>query len=194
MRVVVSRHPGHAEVAQLDVAGLVNQQVGGLDIAVDDAFAMRMVQRRKQPAHHDKDSLQREGIASLDLLVKVVAFHQFHHQVSDAFVAVGVENTNDVVVLQQAGGTPFGQEALLQFLGLLLRHVGDQDRLDGDATCDIRIERLIHRTHTAAADQLDDLIATKALGVNHELNCFRFVAIGRDSRAQAEFSSDLASS
>ena len=71
---------GEAEVGDLHAAPLVEQDVLGLDVAMDDAFVVGVLQRVAD-LRHDRQRLGRRQAARLDELPQVGAVDVLHHEV-----------------------------------------------------------------------------------------------------------------
>ena len=56
----------YTKISQLDAAFSGQQHVSGLDIAVNDLVAMRIVKRSEQIRHHESRLLQREALALVE--------------------------------------------------------------------------------------------------------------------------------
>ena len=105
--------PGQAEVGDLDALDAVLQQdVGRLDVAVDQPLPVR----RRQPLGglqaDAQDLLQRQRPGAVELLLQREAVDELHDQVGDrAGVLDGVDG-DDVVVGDGGGGPGLADEAL----------------------------------------------------------------------------------
>jgi hypothetical protein len=156
--VCVSRGFGEAEIQNL---GSVRRQenVPGLDVAVDDAGAMSGAQRA---SHGDRDvdpCLQIDPAACKALLQRF-ALQQLHDE-----IRVTVANIADVVkgadvrMLEGGDRAGFALEAVSRLGGL-----GDirGQHLDGDVAIEPRVARLVDLAHAARADRGDDLVRSQA--------------------------------
>ena len=84
-------HAGRAEVGDLDGArGRVEQDVGRLDVAVDDAGAVRQIQRQRDAlADADDDALGQQAVGA-GVARHVGAVHPFHRQPAGGGVALAL--------------------------------------------------------------------------------------------------------
>ena len=145
-----------AEVHHRHASLAVAHDVAGLQVAVDDALAVRRLQ---SGAHllDDFHGLVRRKLAPLRQQGAQVRAHQVLH--GDELDAVGfadVENANDVAV----GDLASGQQLLLeprQDLGIA-RQVGP-DHLQRDGAIEFAVLRLVNRAHAAQPQHLQDLVA-----------------------------------
>ena len=114
MRILVE-HLGDPEVEDLEhlaARRAVQEDVGGLDVAVDDARSVRLRQRSAQRGEDLRAAQGCHGPRAPDLLVQAVALQQLHHQEGGS--AVGDAEVGDgdrVGMLDAAGGDAFALEA-----------------------------------------------------------------------------------
>ena len=167
-RVARLEQPGDPEIQQLRHAIRADQDVRGLDVAVDDGAAMRIGDGR---AHLAKE-LQPFGDVEC-LLVAIVVDRQpldvLHDEVRQAVLGrVAVEQARDVRVIEAGEDLPLVAEAAQHGL----RVHAALDELDGDLLLVLAVgaPREIDRAHPAAADPLQDLpvaddLADQAVGV-----------------------------
>ena len=91
---------GHPKVGQLDASAGFNQQVSGLDVAVNNALLVRVVKRRQQALHDGQGLLQRVDITFVKMVFEVIALNELHHQVGHVQITVRVVHADDIGVLQ----------------------------------------------------------------------------------------------
>src|SRR5208283_4531288 len=85
---------GQAEVKNLHRASLGNEDVGGFDVAVDDAFCVRGVKRVGELNADVKQTVQRQRTAD-QLGIQTLAFEQLHRDEGLARVVFhGVDGAN----------------------------------------------------------------------------------------------------
>jgi len=112
---------GEAEVAEFAAEGLVaanagraQEDVRGLDVAMNDAVAPGVRQRPR----HLHDQLDRlglgQGTAGGDVRLQIFALHQFHDQVELPIVGARAEHAGDVGVVEPRARLRFDQETLVQ--------------------------------------------------------------------------------
>src|SRR6185369_8900691 len=105
-----------AEVQHLGVHAAGHEDVGRLDVAVDDALAVRVGQRVGDAAH-DLGRLDRAGAHALQQQVaQVLALQALHGDVDAAVGRAGVEHGDDVRVRQAGRGACLVQEHRVQRL------------------------------------------------------------------------------
>ena len=160
------RAAGDAEVHDPGVAFLVDQDVGRLEVPVDDAQTVGLLEPvadldgdadglgRAHRPHHPQDALE------------VLAGHELHGDVEPPAVLAEVEHAADVAVGDAAGRRELVAEALERApVGL---EPGPED-LDGDLLAGPGVEGLEDVAHAALAEVLDDLVAAGEQGPGREL-------------------------
>ena len=111
-----ARHAGNAKVRHLDQAFGIDQDVLGLDVAVDDTIIVRMLQSRKDAdGNLRRHALRQAALFSNDLLERAPA-HVFHHQIAIALLLTHIQQVYDIVMAHLAGGQRLALKALQEFL------------------------------------------------------------------------------
>jgi hypothetical protein len=130
LRLVAAQVEHAAEVGDLDVDHLVSlqqrEQVGGLDIAVDQALAEHITERHRALETDLDDLLQRQQRIRPAVAAQRDARHILHHEVGRDRVAHRVEQLHDVGVLQAADERGLGGEETLPRARLAAFGVGRQ--------------------------------------------------------------------
>ena len=152
-RLCVADQLGDAEVGDLHPAAGIEQDVLRLDVAMENAFVVRILQRLANPGHQGQ-GLGRCEPARLHGLAQVDPIHILHHQKEKLTRLAEIIDRHNARVVQarQHPGLPVeslgerrvGPRAVLQELE---RHAAIQFRLAG----------FIDDAHPAMAEQLDDL-------------------------------------
>ena len=149
-----------AEVGDLDLVGVVEDQVGRLDVAVDDAPRVRVVERRGHLAHEADHLLRLEARALGEHLRDGLAVDELHGEVGQPALLAQVEERDDPRVGERAGDLRLVVEALDEgaVLGARARDV-EADGLDRERPLDQGVEGLVDGPHGAVAQAARDLVA-----------------------------------
>ena len=157
---------GHAEIQNLDedraVARRFEEDVVGLQIAMDDAFGVSCVNGRTDLAHDVDGRTDWQLRAVLDLDPESASLEELHHKVGAAFLDDSeVVDRDDVRVLQSRDGERFPLEALRD--DCVLQEVAADD-FQRDGSLEVHLRRAIHGAHAATAVQgVDPIFAVKNL-------------------------------
>ena len=144
-----------AEVRELGVAVLVDEDVFRADVAVDDALAMGGGQRIGK-LHREALAIGNRDGAPAQACPQRRPFHQFHHDERQAVHDARIEHSHDVWVNQAAGGSRRRHEALAEG-GVVGVAVGEH--LDRDRSFEEAVVRAIGRAEAAMPEHDADLIA-----------------------------------
>ena len=159
----VAHQLGDAEVEELDDvallvrgAGVDEHDVVGLEIAVDDALAVRVRQRLQHLPHDDERA--RRPDALLGDLAERAPRDELHGEEERAVVErAEVDDADDVRVREEARRVRLALEAL--------RDLGDapetgEQRLHREVLAGGEVRRLVDRAHPASADAADEPVAS----------------------------------
>ena len=136
------------EVGQLGVAALRDQDVLGLDVAVQDAGVVR----RGEPigdTGQQLDGLAPAALRSSRPIPERAAVDELGDQILPALELARVVHRDDVRVIERRGGLGFALEAAAR--GRVGELVGK--KLDRDRPIEFGIERPIDHTHAAGAER-----------------------------------------
>ena len=143
-----------SEVRDLHAAAPVDEDVLRLDVAVDDALVVRVLQRVAHLAH-DAERLLRLDLARAHHLPQVRAVDVLHHEVVQAACDARVVDVDDRRVVEARQRAPLAREALRE--GRVARRIGWQ-HLDRHRALQPLLHGLVDRAHPAAPDELDELV------------------------------------
>ena len=150
---------GDAEVRDLDLVLLVEDEVGGLDVAVDDPARVGVVERRRDLAHEPDHLLRLEAVPLLEDGADRLAVHELHGEERHVLLLADVEEGDDARVGEGAGDARLLVEALLErpVLGAPRGDV-EADRLDRQRPLDEGVEGLVDGSHRPEAEGPRDLV------------------------------------
>ncbi len=145
---------GDAEVEDLDPPVLRQEEVGGLEVAVDDAVLVRGGE-----AAGDLlgvlDGLAERQRAGGEHLAERAALEELGDEVGGAVVGADVEEGEDVGVVEGAGEAGLLLEAA-EAVGVLAV-LGGED-LDGDVAVEAGVAGAVDLAHPAGPDRAPDLV------------------------------------
>ena len=156
---LASGEPADPEVGQEDplcTAVPLDQDVGGLDVSMDEALGVRRVEAAGDAGQHPDGAggIQRPG--RLDQAAQVDAVDEPHRQIELPALLARVVHRDHVRVLDLRGEPGLALEALLEAV------VGRQPRrhhLQRSLAVECQMAGAIHNAHSPAADHLVDPVA-----------------------------------
>ena len=156
VETLLARGARQPEVDQVHEIAARDQDVGRLDVAVDEPELVRTIEPVGHLAdHHDGERRAERLLGLLQHRAEIAAFDEPHVQIQPAVdLAVSVDG-DDVGIVDARGHLRLAAEACLE--RLVLRHVMWQD-LERDHTVGLGVVGLVDLTHPAPADQLPELI------------------------------------
>jgi hypothetical protein len=107
---------GEAEVGQIGLALFVEQDVGGLDVAVDEPFGVGGFERLRRLSTDRERLLGRELALAGDQRLQVLAFDVAHRQVELALLLACLVDGQDVRVAERGGELRLPQKTLAEVL------------------------------------------------------------------------------
>jgi len=131
---------------------VVEQDVGGFHVTVDDTFAVHVAEGVSELATGFGHVVIAER-AIVAAFGKRRALHEFHHEPCDGPVVAGVEETNEVRMIELGKHASLGGKAGAIGAGRV------RQQLDGDFPIESQIDASMDLGHAAAADQLAKLIS-----------------------------------
>ena len=137
---------GEAEVEDLDVAVVGHEDVVGLEVAVDDALAVRGGEAPRDLERPVDRLLLRHGRA-VELAAQRLALEQLGHGVGDAVVRAEVVDREDVRMRERGDGLGLALEAR-ERVGVRGQLRGED--LDGDLAVELRVARAVDLAHPPA--------------------------------------------
>ena len=134
----------------------VNQDVLGLDVAVDDAVFMHVL-KRGQDAHRDLHrGFRSQRSLFFDDLLEGPPFDVFQNNIPVLVLRPHVQKVDDIMVADLAGGEGLPAEALEEIFIMVVFRLQD---LDGHIVMRPLVQGFINQRHAALADKFYQLIA-----------------------------------
>ena len=176
-----------AEVRDLDVALAANEDVGGLDVAMDDALVLRVFQRLAAFVDDLRDAPQREQVIHLAVFFQRLALDVFHHHVILVALDHRVVDLHDVRVRELAGECSLGDQLFAEGLAdrAVLHHIVIE-QLDRHLLIVERIERKVDGAGRTVPEFLDDLIFTDGFHAQALLYKARILRVTRQPVQQPQ--------
>jgi hypothetical protein len=153
------RQLGETEVEDLDVAAVGQKDVGRLDIAVQDAIDVRVLQRIRDLSAEVEQQGERQRV-SRQLGVERLALEQLHGQEELSILLVKTVDGADIGVVQARGGACLATKALRR---LAVLGVGVRQHLQRDQPSQPSVLGLVDNAHPAGAQLIEDLVLAECL-------------------------------
>ena len=156
-----------AEVGDLHVVLLVDQDVRRLDVAVHDALAVGVVERHAALENDPDRAVDRQQVLEAAVALERAAGEVLHHHIGLVGLDRGVVDTDDVGVVEAAGHHALGLQQLDQAavpLRLVARLVVEAHVLERHRLGVVRGLGEIDHRGRAATDLLDDPVLADAFG------------------------------
>jgi hypothetical protein len=136
------------------LAALRDEDVGRLDVAMDDAFRVRRI---KPIRNLRRDIHQRLGIhrPSRDAMFERLAFEHFHGEIRPPFVLADLINSADIGMIQRGRRASLPLEAF-ESLRVGGKSVGQ--KFERDAAAEIEIFGFINDAHAASTEFREDAV------------------------------------
>ena len=151
------RELGEAEVEDLDAAVVRDEDVLGLQVAVDDALLVRGAEAARD-LQGVVDGLARRDRAGGELLAQRRSLEQLRDDVRRALVGADVVDRHDVRMVEASCRARFLLEPA-QPVGV--RGVGGGQHLDRDLAIQPRVVRAVDLAHAPRPDGRDDVVRAK---------------------------------
>ena len=165
-RILVAQQLGEAEVHDLHVAPLGQENVCGLDVAMHDALRVRGV-KGVGDLDAEIDNLVDLERAAGDAIVEVLALHPLHHDEWLALVLTDVVHRADVGMVQCGGGPRFDAKP---FNGLAISDEIFGDEFESDLAAKTGVVSAVNDAHTAGAELADHSIMRNCFA-DHAQGC-----------------------
>ncbi|HME31799.1 MAG TPA: hypothetical protein VKG65_03505 [Terriglobales bacterium] len=145
---------GQSKIKDLSVTAFGYEDIGRLDVAVDDSLGMSGVQRVGNLNRQREDNFGLYRL-SRDEMLQGYAVEEFHGKERLTVLLANVENGANVEMIQRRRGLRLALES-----GERLRVAGDffRQEFEGDETMQPRVLGLKYHAHAAATEFLDDAV------------------------------------
>ena len=154
-------HLGDAKVEDFHLTVAEKEDIAGLDVAVDDALLVRVVQTATDLSHDGDFVFQGQRLALGDEAAELVTVEELHDDEEAAVVLAHVVDGDDVGVAEAGAGLGFTEKAGAELVGDL--DLGGDD-LEGDGAVEDGVMGFVDHAHAAAADAPEDMVLTDLLG------------------------------
>ncbi len=158
---------GDAEVADLHRAVGEQEDVRRLDVAVDHALLVRVVERVQDLRHDAHDVGDAEALVRLEARLQLASLDELHRDVPDACFLAEIVDRHDVRVVEAARRVRLAAKAVDHLDRVLAGELVLADRLQRDDALDHRIVGFVDDAHRAAADLAPDLVLADVVDVWH---------------------------
>ncbi len=148
--------PGQAEVGDLDPVVVGEEDVLGLDVAVDEAGLVGGAERRQDRFEHLERLPRAEVAAGPDQVAQRPPAHELHREEHVALVGALVVDGDDVGVGQPSGRVRLTDEPADELLVVGQARVHDLER---DRAVEAVVVGLVDRGHAAAGEAGTDVVA-----------------------------------
>ena len=156
-------HTRNAEIGELGARLRVEHHVGRLDVAVDDAGAVREIERVAQLAHDAHHLLQLKSLVGVEEGLEFLALDELHDEVRDVAFLAEVVDLDNVRMVEPRDRPRFAHEAHRVILGRIFVEVALEDGLDRHPASEARILALVDDAHRALADRALDAVSAQRL-------------------------------
>ena len=136
------------------MAALGDEYVRRFDVAMDDAFFVRCVERVSHFDAQLQQQIHRQRLAP-DTMLERLPLEMLHHNEVPAILLPDLVNRADVRVIQRRRGACFPLKSL-QRIWIARQFLGQE--LQGDVAAEARVLSLVDDSHSAATEFLDDFV------------------------------------
>ena len=147
-------HLGQAEIEHLHAVARGDEDIGGFDVAVDDARAVRRVERVGHLDAHIQHRVQAQR-APTEAILQRRALQVLHGDERSPVLFADVVDGADVGVVERRCGAGLALKTA-QRLGITRQF--SRDELERNGTVQAQILGLVHHAHAAAAEPRDDAV------------------------------------
>ena len=106
---------GDAEIHDFDLALVAQHDVAGFEVAMNNAFAVHVVETLGALVDDVDDLVRRQRLAAGDVFLQRHAVDEFHHDVVQVVFLAGVVNADHRRVMHAPGAVNLGEKRLAHF-------------------------------------------------------------------------------
>ncbi len=158
---------GDTEVGDLHGSVLDQEDIRRLDVAVDDALAMRIVERIEHLRHDANDVGNGEPLVRLEILLELAALDELHGDEPDAVVLAEIVDRNDVGMAEPSRRLGLAAEARNDGRRCFACQLIGANGLERNNALDHRIVAFVDHAHCAAADLSPHFVFAEVTDVCH---------------------------
>ena len=173
---LTGRELGDAEIGDAGPLAAVDfprghEDVGGLDVAMDHALAVRVTEGVGELLADIADAIEGEALTLLHGTVEGVTVNKLHDQKGRAFVLAHVEDGHDGGMSQHAGSASLTIKTRTVFRGLLPTERGGMDGFESHDAAYRRVIGFEDAAHRAASQFCDDFVSSNKSRGGHGVDC-----------------------
>ena len=158
---------GDAEITDLHRAVGQEKDICRLDVAVDHALAMRIVERAQDLRHDPHDIGNAEALVRFETRLELAPLDKFHRDIPDAGFVAKIVDRHDVRLVEPARRLRLAAKAVDHLRRILARELVLADRLQRDDALDHRVVGFVDDAHRAATDLAPDFVFADMVDVWH---------------------------
>src|SRR5208282_5887606 len=158
-RLEFSRHLGQPEIENLRLTSIRNEDVRGLDVAMDDAFGVSCIEPIGNLDAQIKHLLDPQRLAR-DPVSERLTLQQFHGDEGSPIGLIDLVDGANARMVQRGRGFGLALESA-ESLRVVSQSV--RKELQGDAAAEFQIFRFIDHAHSPAADLAEDAVVRHCL-------------------------------
>ena len=155
--------PGNAEVRNFyRIAVNFVHDIGGLDVPVHHVLFVCISQRLSNTRHDGQHFWSRQQIAIFAEIQQILAFEEFHGDIRQVVFFAGIEDSDDILMLQSPCRFSFAEEPFARIDQLITgKLLAQSHRLDRHNPANFRVFTKVNHTHRTLAKLLVNLITAK---------------------------------
>ena len=152
--VMIGEKLGEAKIQDFDAAAVGNENVGGLDVAMDDALFVGGVESIGKLDADFNGARNGKG-AEGDGFVEGLAFEQLHGDEGAAILFFDGVNGANAGMIERGGRAGFAEET---FEGLFVAMRGFRKKFQGDTAAELGVFSFVNDAHAAFAELAEDAV------------------------------------